>query len=330
MKRLSGEYRAMIVRLLLLVAMMAATPSATAAFRVIDSEGTLTVEEHDAPVLVYKTAPVTPPDGVDVHFTRAAYIHPLYGTRGEIVSQDFPADHYHHRGLFWTWPGGKLGDREFNIWSLEGVRPYVDRVEVAEVGERVVLELHNRWSFDETPDLAFVREHVTVVVHPAADASRAIDFTIRVQNVAEEVFSLGGSSDTDKDAGVTKGYGGFCFRPDAAYKPMVFTTAIGVQAEDALEADTPWADVSFTVTEQGMKSGVAIFQHPANPGFPHPGWIFRHYAFLGASYPHTESLTLNSGERFELRYRVFIHEGDAVNAKVAEAFDHYLRDLREN
>jgi hypothetical protein len=32
-------------------------------------------------------------------YARANYIHPLYGLDGEILTEDFPADHLHHRGL---------------------------------------------------------------------------------------------------------------------------------------------------------------------------------------------------------------------------------------
>ena len=38
---------------------------------------------------------------MDGKYMRANYIHPLYGLDGEILSEDFPADHPHHRGVFW-------------------------------------------------------------------------------------------------------------------------------------------------------------------------------------------------------------------------------------
>ena len=319
----------MSIRLWAITFVLGFLPMANAAFQVSDTGGALTVTENDVPVLVYRTDPVPAPDGVDPRFTRAAYIHPLYGLRGEILTQDFPADHFHHRGVFWTWPGGKLGDREFNVWELTSAHPFVDKVDITEMGERVELQLHNRWSFDDSPGAAFVREHVTVVIHPATETARAIDFVIRINNVSDQVFSLGGSQATDTKAGVTKGYGGFCIRPDAAYKPFTFTTVNGVEAEDVLESATPWADVSFRIGEQGQYTGMAVFQNPKNPGYPHPGWIFRHYAFLGSSYPHTATLTIQPTESFELRYRLYIHKGDATEGNVGPAFEEYLKNLPE-
>jgi AcrR family transcriptional regulator len=36
-------------------------------------------------------------------FRRSCYIHPLYGLDGEVMTEDFPVDHRHHRGVFWAW-----------------------------------------------------------------------------------------------------------------------------------------------------------------------------------------------------------------------------------
>ena len=42
------------------------------------------------------------------------YIHPLYGPRGEVLTEDWSPDHPHHRGIYWAWPEvdwqGQRGD----------------------------------------------------------------------------------------------------------------------------------------------------------------------------------------------------------------------------
>ncbi|UCF15923.1 MAG: PmoA family protein, partial [Phycisphaerales bacterium] len=40
---------------------------------------------------------------LDGKYTRANYIHPLYGLDGQVLTEDFPRDHPHHRGVFWAW-----------------------------------------------------------------------------------------------------------------------------------------------------------------------------------------------------------------------------------
>jgi hypothetical protein len=39
----------------------------------------------------------------DGKYKRANYIHPLYGLDGQVLTEDFPRDHLHHRGVFWAW-----------------------------------------------------------------------------------------------------------------------------------------------------------------------------------------------------------------------------------
>ncbi|MCC6486364.1 MAG: PmoA family protein [Candidatus Hydrogenedentes bacterium] len=283
----------------------------------LDNDGmSLRVFENGTPVLVYNYGIVTPPEGIDAKYRRSSYIHPLYDLDGIVMSQDFPDDHYHHRGVFWTWPNCTVGERPMDVWLLDGVRPVFDTWLAREAGATAHIAVQNLWRFDDdgaTP----IREHIDLVVHPSSETSRAIDFTLRFENISDAPVTFLGSP-VDK-----KGYGGFCFRPDKVYKPFTFTTIQGVCPEDALAFETPWADVSWSPTVDSPVRGVAIFQHPSDPGYPHKGWIFRHYAFLGASWPHNDPFTLHPGDSFQLKYRVLVHRGSAEDAGVAKEFDSY-------
>lgn len=77
-------------------------------------------------------------------------------------------------------------------------------------------------------------------------------------------------------------------------------------------------------------AGAAVFQHPSNPGFPHKGWIMRHYGFLGVSWPHEVSHTIQPGESFELKYRLLVHRGSFADAHVADRFDEYLASQKDS
>lgn len=311
------------VLVVFLSALCLVTQSGYAAFTLDDDGAGLTVLENGKPVLVYRYGMVSPPDRVDVKFRRACYIHPLYGLDGEVLTQDFPIDHRHHRGVFWAWPKSTVGGRLADVWALEGIRQHHESWQEKTAGDsEAIIAVQNVWVFDDAPDKPAIREHVRFVVHPVQNDARSIDFALRFENIGGEPVEIRGSEAADM--GTTKGYGGFCLRPDATRKPMTFTAKGGVMAGDALSLETPWCDVSFPVAENSpVLSGVAIFQHPANPGYPHPGWILRHYGFLGASWPHTIAHPLAPGESVELRYRILIHKGGAEDARVSELFREY-------
>lgn len=302
---------------------------AHADFTIEDNGKALTVTENGQPVLVYNHAMVPAPNGVPEHYTRACYIHPLFGPGGEVLTQDFPFDHRHHRGVFWAWPESTCGDRSLDTWVMETVRQETREILAREVVDgKAVLVLANFWRYNDEPDTPIVEEKVTITVHPLSDGARAIDFDLVFVNVSAGEVVIRGSKADDK-TGVVKGYGGLCFRPDATRKPMVFTAAGGTASEDVLSLETPWCDVTFPKERGGEAvSGVAIFQHPGNPGYPSDGWILRHYGFLGASWPHSDPHPLAPGESFRLRYRMFVHDGNADDAGVARAFEEYTAAAR--
>lgn len=287
-----------------------------AEFTFDDNGVTLTVVEDGKPVLGYNYGRMDPPEGVDMdRFWRSSYIHPLYGLDGTVLTQDFPADHYHHRGVFWTWPGCKVGERPMDLWTLVGARQLFLEWIMKEAGaDRAEVAVRNVWRFDDDP-ASKAEERVRFIAHRAEELSRCIDFDLTFTNVCQEEVTISGQS------GDGKGYGGFCLRPDATRKPFTFTSIQGVQEKDVLKLDTPWADISWNTGTAA--SGVAIFQHAGNPGYPFAGWIMRHYGFLGASWPHLESYRLAPGASVQLRYRLYLHRGDAESGKVASAFDSY-------
>src|SRR5687768_10502890 len=72
--------------------------------------------EGNRPVLVYNHGIISKA-GVNASQNRSSYIHPLYGLDGEVLTDDFPADHTYHRGLYWAWSHIKIGEQEYDLWS---------------------------------------------------------------------------------------------------------------------------------------------------------------------------------------------------------------------
>ncbi|MBI2432716.1 MAG: PmoA family protein [Candidatus Hydrogenedentes bacterium] len=311
-------------------AVLIALCSVSAALEFQDDAKALTLLEDGKPVYVYHYTMVTPPEGVDARYRRLAYMHPLYGLEGEVLTQDFPADHFHHRGVFWAWPECTVGDRKIDVWSMDGAHQVQEMLSRHLAADAAQIAVINHWVFDDAPSVPQVREKISITTYPTTNNQRAIDFDMTFSNVSGKMVTFLGAEN--------KGYGGLCFRPDNAHKPMHFTTKDGQIPEDQLRYDTPWADVSFEKVGDGSDEaatptpqvGVAIFQHPDNPGYPHPGWIFRHYSFLGVSWPHEQTHVLQPGESFTLKYRMLVHQGSAEEAKVKEAFEEYLEEVKEN
>lgn len=76
--------------------------------------------------------------------------------------------------------------------------------------------------------------------------------------------------------------------------------------------------------------GIAILDHPSNRNHPN-AWFVRGYGPLGTNLPFFDGpLTLQPGETWELRHRLYIHQGYADEGGVAARFDEYARPAPAN
>ena len=295
----------------LILAACATADPAPSPFRIVDdpTRGALDLFDGEMPVLSYLYGDQLP-EGVAADRMRSSYVHPIFGLDGETITDDFPADHYHHRGLSLMWPRMKVGERGVQLWHIEGIRQHfaewVDR-SIDTKGARLVVA--NDWILDDGRKVA--REVLRFLVHPATNLGRAIDVEIEI-TVLDEPITLQGA--------VEKGYGGLNLR-FAPREDTVITTNEGV-ARDGDRARLEWADLSARFEGRETPSGIAILVHPDHPGFP-PPWTLRHYGDLNVAWPGLEATTLPAGEILTLTYRLWVHRGGAAGGLVAEAWRRY-------
>jgi hypothetical protein len=95
------------------------SPAVPAAFAFSDdSPASLRVTQDAKPVFVYNYGVITDEKipASETRRSRACYIHPLWGLNGEVLTDDFPKDHYHHHGVFWAWPHVEVGSEMHDLW----------------------------------------------------------------------------------------------------------------------------------------------------------------------------------------------------------------------
>ena len=284
--------------------------AAESPFSFVDQDGTLQLLEDGQPVLAYNYGMQLAP-GVPERYKRSTYVHPVWDPSGNVLTDDFPEDHYHHRGLSWMWPGVAVEGESYDLWHIQGVRQVFEAWLVREKGPTsATLAAKNAWQRSDGEKI--VDEQVRIRVHKASEHGRAIDVRLTLEATDKPVQLLGQENEN-------KGYGGLSFR-FAPREETVITTSEGIQSEDSDDRQVPWADESGRFGGSDQFSGVAIFQHEAHPGFPAP-WTLRHYGFLGVAWPRTQGVTLRPGEPVTLRYRIWVHHGDAETGRVAEAYE---------
>jgi len=274
---------------------------------------TLTIMDDGRPVLTYRFGNQLK-EGVDPKFARSSYIHPLFSLDGRRLTDDFPADHVHHHGLFWGWPVVRVRGQTTSNWEvgIPSLRQHFVRwlTRGAEDG-LAVLSVENSWKLGDAEIVA--QEIVTIRVHPADSVGRAIDIELLVT-------AVGGPLELQGTPDQNKGYGGLCFRSAPLLKGATMTTDQGPLKEDVVNTPFLWADISTA------ELGVAVFAPPGHPGAP-VRWLIRNsYAgVINPCWPGLKPVTLSPGRPLQLRYRIYIHRGNATAGKVAEEYGLSIR-----
>ncbi len=272
-------------------------------------EGRLQLCEHGQMAVGYVYGDILKP-GIAEDRRRASYFSPIPDLDGQIISDDFPKDHPHHRGLFSAWPKVTVGEKQLDMWHLQGVWIRFEKWITREVGPVcAVLGVDNGWFLADGTEI--VDEKLTATVFRSGPVGRIMDVELKLRAVDKPVRIAGANE---------KGYGGFSFRP-APRREEVITTANGPQ-EDSDLIPSPWGDFSAKFGKGDSYSGLAIFQHPENPKFP-CGWCLRHYGFLGVDFPGTEPFELRPDKPVVLKFRVWVHRGNAEDGNVKEVFALY-------
>jgi len=311
--------------LLLLIASTISTASATPPLTVTQEADGVTVRVGYEVFARYVTRsgtrpvlwPVNGPGGVPM--TRSYPVGPIQPSEED--------DHVHHRSMwigyegvngvdFWHEPE-TIRTRHYPIGTVD----HRGFVRADSTGEVATVGARNDWL---SPDGRVVAHDQRLIEFRAGDDWRAIDFVLDLW-----------SSDGPLVLGDTK-EGFFALRVPGTMKVDAglggrLLNSRGEADEAAWGRPAAWVD--YTGPTEGATLGIAILSHPSNIR-AEPRWHARTYGLLAANpfgvepyggdaQEESAGLRLPEGERLRLRYRVWIHAGEASPERLAAEFDDY-------
>ena len=154
--------------------------------------------EDGRPVLLYRSRPEPGRESWRLH-----YVHPLHSVGGAVLTEDAPADHPHHRGVFWAWRrvlvhGVQVGDG----WVGQDLFLDVGTPTVSEHPDGSArIDVRVVWRAPvQGRSEAIVEEYSAIHAFPVRDGRQRIDFEVRMRGLRAGVAIAG----TDDE----KGYGG--------------------------------------------------------------------------------------------------------------------------
>jgi hypothetical protein len=218
-----------------------------------------------------------------------------------------PNDHPHHTGLYFCF--GEVNGKEY--WSKLPIVPKaVVKKEQGPACARIVAE--NAWGEDlaETQDILILNAGADVVMDWTITLKAAnvpVAFARDIKMAKEGAFA----ARLAKELSFAKG--------DA---PEMILDAKGERGEKAARANgSPWVDYSGEV--ESKKVGISIMNHPSSFRYP-SDWHVRAYGLFAANpWILKGENSLAKGESLTLKWRVYVHGGDAAAGKVADVFAGY-------
>ncbi|MFC1764755.1 DUF6807 family protein [Planctomycetota bacterium] len=287
--------------------------------RVVESPEGFLFEEVGKRILFYQRAPKSSDGGA----TRNNYIHPLWNLEGDVLTEDAPDDHLHHRGIFWAWHQTTVGDvRCGDAWLCERFSWDVTAAHVSPLkGGAQKLDVTVLWRSPDYVDAEnrqkpIIQENTAITVYPHVKDFRVLDFEIRLLALQESV-AIGGSEDV-------KGYGGFSLRLKTPEDLTFQSDGQTVIPQNETVQAGGWMAFNATFNPAAGPSGIAVFVHPHNPGAT-GRWILRQKASMqNAVYPGRQSVVILKSQPTVLKYRLVIYNGDGTQVPLGEMYRVYI------
>ena len=243
------------------------------------------------------------------------FFFPVNGPSGISATSMRNGEYPHHSSLFF----GCDKVNEGNYWQ-EGLDRgrIVSKGPVLESasGNQIVIRDSCDWTRPGAPQP--LRDTRRIVISAPTPQIRQIDFEITLEAMEDVVIQKTNHSlfSARMDPDLTPAFGGAMINAD------------GDQGEKGtFGKPSPWL-ACFGARDGKTTEGLAVLQHPQNPGYPTP-WFTRDYGFLSPTpmfWPaNGKDTRITKGDTLRLCYRVLVFSGTTESAGIAGKFDEFSK-----
>jgi len=248
------------------------------------------------------------------------FIYPLNGPRGDSLTWNGPPDHSHHRSI-WTAHGMVNGK---NLWLEGSDCGKISVTSILKYSGYVFSEINLKVAWKDSSNKRLVDENRVIRLWNIPDKQWLIDYSTTL--IANQGNVLLGDT---KEAGMVS----IRVRESMEVENggRIENSWGGVNEAETWGRKANWCDYSGPVN--GFWQGIAIFDNPLNPRHP-SYWNVRDYGLMTANVfgvtdfngreDEKGGLLIKSGSEISFHYRIYVHEGDAIEGRVSEKYLDYI------
>lgn len=279
------------------------------------------VTAHERPIFVYQARPgELPRTDIKPIVKRGGYIHPVYTPEGRAITDDYPADHPHHHGIWWAWTRTQYDGRQPDFWNMGDGTGRVD-----------FGSLDKTWNGHVHAGLKATTRFIDVT-GGRSEVVLKDQWTVRAYAVGRDtnilVFDL---VSTQTLAGTRPlvlpeyRYGGLGVRGHIQWNGKgdrtVFLTSEGRTRADGNGTRARWTHMGGLV--DGRPAGIAILDHPSNFRSPQPTRLNPDNPFFNYSPSVAGEWRIEPGKPYVSQYRFVTYEGEPDRALLERLWNDY-------
>lgn len=264
-----------------------------------------------------------PRKDIGQEYRRGGYLHPVLTPSGRGVTDDYPTNHIHHHGLWFSWTKTRFEGRTPDFWNMGQKigRTDFDALEGSESGA-VFAGFRSRQVYTDlraNPPRIALRETWRVRVYAVGQTEpyRMFDVESEQQCASESALEL-----------PTYHYGGFAYRARGEWDGatgLEYLDSNGETNRAKANATRPrWFWMGGPLPEPGRPvAGLVQFGHPANFRSPQPIRVHPTEPYSCWAPSQAGDWAIRPGETYVSRYRVAALDGRPDPAEMERLWRDY-------
>ena len=295
-----------------------------------ETDDSIRITLRGKPVLEYVKVARPVPEGIENHFSRSGYIHPVYSPTGQEITGDYPADHAHQHAVFFAWTKSKFDGKKTDFWNQAKQLAGVEFRKIANINRAA-------------NQVSFSAEHAFTV----GSGDKRVDalyetWTVTVYQTPQDHFLFDIESvqrcATEKPLILEEyHYGGMAIRGNAQWlkakddpgiQPgdLRFLTSEGKDRWLGNHTRPDWVAMSGKL--DGQDVSLTVFGSPDNFRAPQHVRLHPHKPYFCFAPAVAGKFKIEPGRQYVSRYRYLVTSGSVDGDAVAEHWQRYSKGGR--